>query len=133
METENFSQLKELIKASETRVTKAVFPATTNHYHTLFGGTAMQWMDEIAFITATRFTRKRVVTVSTEKVDFKMPIPAGSIVELVGNVKKVGKTSLTIGVNVYLEHMYESGRELALHGEFTFVALGEDKKPIEVI
>ncbi|MDT3409111.1 UNVERIFIED_CONTAM: acyl-CoA hydrolase [Pseudacidovorax intermedius] len=62
---------EERIEASETRIFKAVFPNTTNHYDTLFGGTAMQLMDEVAFITATRFARKRVVTVSSDKIDFK--------------------------------------------------------------
>jgi acyl-CoA hydrolase len=36
-------------------------------------------MDEVAFITATRFTRKRCVTVSSDKIDFTKPIPAGTI------------------------------------------------------
>ena len=45
--------LEERIKDSETHIFKAVFPNTTNHYDTLFGGTAMHMMDEVAFITAT--------------------------------------------------------------------------------
>jgi acyl-CoA hydrolase len=43
-------------------------------------------MDEVAFITATRFARKRVVTVSSERIDFTKSIPPGAIVELVGKV-----------------------------------------------
>ena len=49
---------QERIVASETHVFKTVFPNTTNHHDTLFGGMAMQMMDETAFITATRFCRK---------------------------------------------------------------------------
>ena len=59
---------QEKINQSETRIFKVVFPNTTNHYDTLFGGTAMQLMDEVAFITATRFCRRKVVTVSSSKV-----------------------------------------------------------------
>ena len=69
------------IQNAETRIFKVVFPNTTNHYNTLFGGTAMQLMDEVAFITATRFSRKRVVTVSSSKIDFKnqsLPTPLSS-------------------------------------------------------
>ena len=58
---------------SETRVAKAVFPPTTNHHDTLFGGTALAWMDEVSFITATRFCRKPLVTVSTDRIDFNHP------------------------------------------------------------
>ena len=46
------------IEQSISRVSKVVFPTTTNHHSTLFGGTALAWMDEVSFITATRFSRK---------------------------------------------------------------------------
>lgn len=123
---------EEKIKQSETRIFKAVFPNTTNHYDTLFGGTAMQLMDEVAFITATRFCRKRVVTVSSERIDFKKPIPSGTIVELIGKVIHIGKTSLKVSVEMIVEQMYSEHREQAIHGEFTFVAVDKDKKPINI-
>ena len=46
--------LEEKILKAETRIFKAVFPSTTNHYDTLFGGTALYHMDEVAFIAADR-------------------------------------------------------------------------------
>lgn len=125
--------LEEKIKESETSIFKAVFPNTTNHYDTLYGGTAMALMDEVAFITGTRFCRKRLVTVSSDRIDFTKPIPAGTIVELVGKVEKVGRTSLKIGVEIFVEQMYEEHRELAIKGTFTFVAIDQDKNPIQVL
>lgn len=116
------------ITQSHTKVFKAVFPGETNHYDTLFGGVALQWMDEAAFIAATRFTRKKVVTVSSDKVNFKMPIPSGSLIELDAKVVRVGNTSLDVAVNVYREDMYTDERVLALHGKFTFVT--QNKIPI---
>jgi acyl-CoA hydrolase len=124
--------LEEKINASETRIFKAVFPNTTNHYDTMFGGTAMHLMDEVAFITATRFTRKVCVTVSSDRIDFKKPIPAGTIVELIGRVTKIGNTSLDVKVELYIEQMYCENREKAISGNFTFVALDENKKPTKV-
>lgn len=121
------------IEKSKTSIFKAVFPNTTNHYDTLFGGTALQLMDEVAFITATRFSRKRVVTVSSERVDFKHPIPAGTLVELIGTVSHVGKTSLKVQVDIFIEQMYSEDRENAIQGEFTFVAIDDDKKPVSVL
>jgi len=121
--------LDERIRNSETRIFKAVFPNTTNHYDTLFGGTAMQLMDEVAFITATRFSRQKMVTVSSDRIDFKIPIPHGTIIELIGKVTHVGNTSLKLRVDVWVEQMYEDQREKAISGEFTFVAVGEDKRP----
>lgn len=124
--------LKERIDKSETRIFKAVFPNTTNHYDTLFGGTAMQLMDEVAFITATRFSRMRMVTVNSDRIDFNRPIPAGTIIELVGKVTYLGNTSIKVKVKIYIEEMYSDVREEAISGEFTFVAIDEDKKPIAI-
>ena len=125
--------LEEHIKLSETRIFKAVFPNTTNHYDTLFGGTAMQLMDEVAFIAATRFSRQKMVTVNSDRIDFKKPIPHGTIIELVGRVSYVGNTSIKIKVDVYIEQMYNTSREKAISGEFTFVAIDEAKKPIKIL
>lgn len=124
--------MEERIKNAETRIFKAVFPNTTNHYDTLFGGTAMQLMDEVAFITATRFSRKRMVTVSSDKIDFTKPIPAGTIIELVGRVTEVGRTSLKVSVEILVEEMYSFERHTAITGTFTFVAVGPDKRPVPV-
>ncbi len=123
---------EERIKASETRIYKAVFPNTTNHYDTLFGGTAMQLMDEVAFITATRYSRQRMVTVSSDRIDFKKPIPSGTIIELHGRVTYIGSTSLKVRVDIHVEQMYVEHREKAVSGEFTFVAIDDDKHPVKI-
>lgn len=120
------------IEESTTRIFKAVFPHSTNHYDTLFGGTAMHLMDEVAFITATRFTRKKVVTVSSDRIDFTRPIPAGTIIELIGKVAYVGNTSLKVKVDIFIEEMYSQVREKAISGTFTFVAIGDDKRPVRI-
>jgi len=130
---QNIMTTDERIKASETRIFKAVFPNTTNHYDTLFGGTAMHMMDEVAFITATRFTRKRMVTVSSDRIDFTRPIPAGTIIELIGTVSHIGNTSLKVQVEIYIEEMYSFEREKAITGTFTFVAIDENKHKISVL
>lgn len=125
--------IEERIKQAQTSIYKAVFPNTTNHYDTLFGGTAMALMDEVAFIAATRFTRKRVVTVSSDKIDFNKPIPAGTIIELVGSILHVGNTSLKVLVEIFIEEMYSEVRQKAITGTFTLVAIDEHKNPVKVI
>ncbi len=120
---------EERIEAAVTRMVKAVVPNTTNHYDTLFGGTLLSWMDEIAFITATRFGRCPFVTVSAGRTDFKHPIPSGSIVELIGQVEHVGNTSVKVRVDVHREGMYSDKRILAVSGVFTMVAIDENNQP----
>ncbi len=125
--------LDERIQASETTIFKAVFPNTTNHYDTLFGGTAMHLMDEVAFITATRFSRQKMVTVSSDRIDFTRPIPAGTIIQLTGRVEHIGHTSLKVRVDIHIEEMYADRREKAITGLFSLVAIDEHKRPIPVI
>lgn len=124
---------EERIRLSETRIFKAVFPSTTNHYDTLFGGTAMQLMDEVAFITATRFSRQKMVTVSSDRIDFKKVIPAGTIIELVRKVSYLGNTSLKVKVDIFIEQMYSDQREKAVSGDFIFVAIDDNKMPVRIV
>ena len=93
----------------------------------------MHLMDEVAFMTATRFSRKKVVTVSSDKINFTKPIPAGTIIEIRGTIVHVGNTSLTVLVEIYIEEMYSEIREKAVAGTFTFVAIGDDRNPIKVL
>ena len=125
--------LEQKINESETRVFKTVFPNNTNHYDTLFGGTALSMMDEVAFIAATRFSRLRCVTVSTDRIDFTHAIPAGTIIELIGRVESVGNSSMKVRVDIFVEQMYQEGREKAVTGIFTFVALDEKHKPTSIL
>jgi len=125
--------IQDKIEQSITRTFKAVLPNTTNHYDTLFGGTALQMMDEVAFICATRFSRKRMVTVTSDQIHFKQAIPAGTLIELVSKVVYVGNTSIKVQVDIYLEEMYQEKRDKAITGMFTFVAIDEDRNPIRVV
>jgi len=64
-----------------------------------------------------------------DRIDFKKPIPAGTIVELIGRVTKIGNTSLDVKVELYIGQIYNENREKDISRNFTFVALCENKKP----
>jgi acyl-CoA hydrolase len=125
--------LEERIRRAETKQFKAIFPNNVNHYDTLFGGTAMSYMDEVAFITATRFSRMKMVTVSSDKIDFSVPIPGGTIIEIIGNIQKVGNTSVDVHVQIFTEEMYSDKREKAIEGTFTLVAIDDNKRPTKIL
>lgn len=120
--------MQELIKQSETRQFKAIFPSTLNANNTLFGGMALQWMDEVAYITATRFTRQRMFTVNTENINFKKTIKPNSIVEIIGRVEKADAVRLRVIVEIYAEEMYGYERSKALEGIFVFASMDESEK-----
>ena len=115
---------------SETRQCRVILPGLLNDQGILFGGTAMQWMDEVAYITATRFSRMRMVTVSVDKVNFKLPVPAGKIVEIIGRIRNVKFVKIEVGVELYMEDKYAGMRQLAMEALFTFAAVDANHKPV---
>lgn len=121
------------IDESTVIVYKAVFPGDTNHHNTMFGGNVMSMMDEVAFLTATRFSRKPIVTVSSNKINFTNPIPGGTIIKLEGKVIRVGRTSVDVQVNIWIESMYRDGEDHAIVGTFTLVAINENRKAVPII
>lgn len=132
MSDDSIEQYKERIEATKVTVYKAVFPAETNHHNTMFGGNVMAMMDEIAFLTATRFSRKSLVTVSSNRIDFTSPIPSGTIIKLEGKVIRLGSTSIDVQVDLWIESMYQDGLEHAIVGTFTLVAINESRKPVPI-
>ena len=112
---------------------KIVFPTALNDNETLFGGEALKWMDEVAYITAIRYTKMKVVTVSTDKIQFLKPITTGSIVEIVGKVLKVGTVKMDILVEIYMEELKTDQRQKVITGVFTFAAVNEKNKPVAIV
>ena len=119
-------------KILEARLIEMVFPEQTNHYGTLFGGQALALMDKAAFIAASRFARRTVVTASSEKCDFHVPVRQGQLVELVARVVGTGKTSITVEVDLYSEDLKTGDRQVGTRGRFVLVALDAHGNPTAV-
>lgn len=124
--------MHDFIKKSLTKQCKAIFPNTLNANNTLFGGEAMKWMDEVAYITASRFTRLHMFTMSTDKVKFLRPVKSDHFVEVIGCVEKVTAAKLIIKVEIYSEELYGTNREKAVEGSFVFVSLNENLAPCRI-
>ena len=107
----------------EARLWEIVFPDHANHLGTLFGGQALAWMDKAAFIAATRFARRTVVTARSEQVDFRVPVRQGQLVELVARVGEVGRSSMQVDVELYTEDPHAGTRHLCTSGRFVMIAL----------
>lgn len=85
-------------------------------------------MDKAASVAAVRHAGGAVVTASMDAIDFHTPIRVGDAVVLDAQVVKVGRTSMTIKVDVFKEHMASGEQELATTGTFVFVAVYENGK-----
>lgn len=117
---------------AETRMVFPVFPVDTNHYRTLFGGKAVAWIDQAAFICATRWCRRKVVTVRISEVNFHHPIREGSIVEVIARLVRTGRSSMQIAVDVWWEPMDHEERVLACQATCVLVALDDNNRPVAV-
>lgn len=117
---------------SEARLWEIVFPDHANHLGTLFGGQALAWMDKAAFIAATRYARRTVVTARSEQVDFHVPVRQGQLVELIARVVETGRSSMRVEVELHTEDAKAGTRQLCTRGHFVMIALDEDGKPAAV-
>ena len=118
--------------APETRIVEIVFPNHTNSNDTLFGGHALSLMDRLAYIVSSRYARRHMVTVASEKVEFRHPVREGELVELVGKVVRAGRTSVTVDIDMYSENLLSGERELCTTAEFVMVAVDDDGRPTSV-
>ena len=116
----------------EVRMAEIVFPNHTNHMGSLFGGQALAWMDKAAYLAAARYSRRTVVTARSDQVDFKLPIKVGQMVETIGRVVEVGRTSIKVEVELITEDLHSGERQLCTRGHFVMIALGESGKPVAV-
>lgn len=122
----------EVAVPTEVRLLEMVFPDQTNHYGTLFGGHALALMDKAAFIAASRYSRRTVVTARSEQIDFRSPVRQGQLIELIGRVVATGRSSMTVAVDLYAEDLLSGERQLCTRGHFVMIALDAQHKPVTV-
>ena len=125
--------LQPAISAIEpTRFVELVFPEQANHYGTLFGRRALSLMGKAAFVAATRRARRAVVMATSDKVQFHEPVRVGELVELTARVERVGRSSMTVIVEVVAEALVSGDRRVAMRGSFEMVAVDEHGRPTPV-
>lgn len=112
--------------------TSIVLPPDTNNYGTLFGGKLMEYIDDVAAISAMRHSRKNIVTASTDSVDFLHPIHEGNSVCLESFVTYTGRTSMEVFVRVIAEDLLSGERNICALSFLTMVAIDANGKPTEV-
>lgn len=117
---------------STTKQTRVIFPADLNNHGTLFGGRALMWMDEVAYITVLRYARTNAVTISVNKLKYLNAINAGDIIELTGIVTNIGAVKITVHVEIYREQMDNGNRQKAIEADFAFALINDEHKAIPV-
>jgi acyl-CoA thioesterase YciA len=107
----------------------SAMPADTNAYGDIFGGWLLSLMDSGAGLLAARFSRGRAVTVALDGMKFHMPVSVGDEVSVYAEIKKVGRTSMSIGVESWRRRRTEDQEVKVTEATFTFVAIDDAGTP----
>ncbi len=119
---------------SETHIRNRyrVQPNDANNYETLHGGELMKWMDELGAMSAMRFAGETCVTAGVDDLSFHRPVPVGETALVEAYVYAAGKTSVKVRLRAWRENPRTGDTERTTGSTFTFVALGEEGKPVPV-
>jgi acyl-CoA hydrolase len=123
---------KKFAKDSVTIMTEMVLPNDTNTLNHLMGGRLMHWMDIVAAIAAQKHSNRLVVTASADNISFKEPINLGNVVTLRSQVTRAFHSSMEVFIEVTAEDIPASKKITTHRAFFTFVAVEQNGKPIEV-
>jgi acyl-CoA thioesterase YciA len=107
-------------------------PKDTNRDGDIFGGWLVSQMDLGSAILAGQIAKCRVVTVAIEGMAFLNPVRVGDTVACYAWLEKTGRSSMRIGVDVWVTRYRTGERVKVTSGVFTYVALGSDGKPMPV-
>jgi len=105
-------------------------PADANHTGDIFGGWIMAQVDLAGSVPAARLAQGRVATVAVNSFVFKQPVFVGDVVSFYADVMRVGRTSITVSVEVYAQRRPE--RVLCVkvtEAVLTYVAVDENRRP----
>jgi acyl-CoA thioesterase YciA len=104
-------------------------PADTNPGGDIFGGWIMSLMDSAGAITATRQAEGRVATAAVGNISFLQPVKVGDVVCCYTEIVGIGRTSMKLGVEVWVLRQGCGPRIKVTAAEFTFVALDKAGRP----
>jgi len=104
-------------------------PADTNAYGDIFGGWLLSLMDSGAGLVAARRSRGRAVTVALDGMKFHLPVGVGDEISVYGEIRRVGRTSMTIAIEAWRRHRTEDEDVKVTEAIFTFVAIDDAGKP----
>ena len=108
-------------------------PADVNQHGDIFGGWIMAQVDIAGGVLAARYARGRVATVAVNSFTFKQPVLVGDVVSFFGDVVRVGRTSVTVSVEVFAQrNPMELVTVKVTEASLTYVAVGADRRPREL-
>lgn len=113
----------------ELSIRTLAMPADTNQNGDIFGGWLLSQMDLAGSIYAYKITQSRNVTVAIDAMSFRKPVYVGDVVSVYATTVRVGRTSMTIHVEAWVQRRKESQLILVTDGNYTYVAVDDQGRP----
>ena len=111
------------VRDSQSEMAEIVLPNDANPLGALLGGRLMHWIDLAGAMAAHRHSRTYVVTAAVDHIDFLVPVRVGSLVILRSSVNRVFRTSMEVGVKVWVENILDDNCQHVASAHLTFVAV----------
>lgn len=118
------------VKESLVETVHIVRPQHLNSAGRLFGGVLMQWIDEVGGLVAKRHTHSNIITASVDTLNFIQSAYQNDVLVLIGKITYVGRTSMEVRVDTYLEDLDGTRRPIN-RAYLTEVALDAEGKPAQ--
>jgi acyl-CoA thioesterase YciA len=119
----------ELPKGREVVLRVVPMPSDANYTGDIFGGWIMSQVDVAGSIPALRLARGRIATVAVNSFTFKQPVLIGDLVSFYANIVRVGRTSITVDVEVYAQRRTLHEAVKVTEATLTYVAVDEERRP----
>jgi len=116
----------------ELSVRTVAMPADTNQNGDIFGGWLLSQMDLAGTVYAYKIIQSRNVTVAIEAMTFRKPVYVGDVVSVYVTTVRVGRTSITVHVEAWVQRRKESNLILVTDGNYTYVAVDDQGHPQEI-
>ncbi|WP_061950966.1 acyl-CoA thioesterase [Acidiplasma cupricumulans] len=120
------------VSESESEMSRLVLPEDTNSFGNLYGGRLVEWMDNIASITAFKHARSKVVTGSIDSLFFLSPVKLGYIVNIHSRITYVTRSTMEVEITVKSENVETAENKITTRAYFTYVAIDDSGHSIEI-
>ena len=117
----------------EPAIRVMMMPRDTNALGTIFGGLILSYIDQAGAVEAHRYAKGRLVTVALHEVEFHAPVFVGDLVSLYTEVIRIGRTSITVKVDVEAERRLSGSNTVAVtQAEVVYVNVDENNRPLPI-
>jgi acyl-CoA thioesterase YciA len=133
MSTNSSAPLAQLPADKELVLKVIPLPADTNGNGDIFGGWVMAQVDLAGSVLPARITKGRMATVAVNEFIFKQPVRVGDILSFFSEVTRIGRTSVTVKVEVFAERFRTQGQYIKVtEANVTYVAIDDQGRPREI-